>query len=360
MKNQSNVSDEIVFKVLKYVPVKSLLRFRCVSKQWLSIISNPQFVQSHLNKANEVNNLSLKRHISISTKSSPTIKSICYQSLDCENPSFPFGDKIDNADLLCSCNGLLLVGTGNTDHYLWNPSTRSYKQIPCDFNYNFKESIRLYGLGNDLITDTYKVIMIVLSRRCIPLPLNTFCVYESESAQARVYNCKTECWKKIDKFLYKPFVNGQGVLVNGAPHWIVARDRIIENVIIYFDMVEERFKEVETPLPSWLVTGIRFRFGVLGGSLCLVNNTDVNAEVWVMKEYGVDKCWTKLFNIIMDNFVPLCVKENEEVILEVEEKKLVMYNLRNQMKYQILAFGGPTCNIVFNTATCVESLVSPQ
>ncbi|KAM7488734.1 hypothetical protein LguiB_026218 [Lonicera macranthoides] len=37
------IPDEIIDNILLRLPVKSLLRFKCVSKRWLSTISDPNF-----------------------------------------------------------------------------------------------------------------------------------------------------------------------------------------------------------------------------------------------------------------------------------------------------------------------------
>ena len=40
--------DEIVLEILTRLPVNSLLRFRCVCKNWYSYITNPNFISTHL------------------------------------------------------------------------------------------------------------------------------------------------------------------------------------------------------------------------------------------------------------------------------------------------------------------------
>ncbi|KAG5001241.1 hypothetical protein JHK87_022313 [Glycine soja] len=41
-------SHDLIVEILLRLPIKSLLRFKCVCKSWLSFISNPHFVKSHL------------------------------------------------------------------------------------------------------------------------------------------------------------------------------------------------------------------------------------------------------------------------------------------------------------------------
>jgi hypothetical protein len=48
--------DEVVVDILHRLPVKSLIRFRCVCKSWNSLIQTPAFIDSHLNQSIENNN----------------------------------------------------------------------------------------------------------------------------------------------------------------------------------------------------------------------------------------------------------------------------------------------------------------
>lgn len=49
-KTLHHVPEEIIEEILCNLPVKNLLRFKCVSKQWRSSISGKQFINRHLAK----------------------------------------------------------------------------------------------------------------------------------------------------------------------------------------------------------------------------------------------------------------------------------------------------------------------
>ncbi|PNX60643.1 F-box protein, partial [Trifolium pratense] len=48
-------SDDLLTEFLSLLPVKSLLRFKCVSHSWKSLISDPNFVKFHLKKSKSHN-----------------------------------------------------------------------------------------------------------------------------------------------------------------------------------------------------------------------------------------------------------------------------------------------------------------
>lgn len=62
-----NLPEDIVVKILCRLPVKSLIRFTCVSKRWRVIISDPQFCKSHFQLACEQRTLRQKLLISTHT-----------------------------------------------------------------------------------------------------------------------------------------------------------------------------------------------------------------------------------------------------------------------------------------------------
>ncbi|XP_059655597.1 putative F-box protein At5g62060 isoform X2 [Cornus florida] len=47
MDRELSIPLQIILEILKELPVKSLLRFRCVSKLWCSTIDDPIFIDTH-------------------------------------------------------------------------------------------------------------------------------------------------------------------------------------------------------------------------------------------------------------------------------------------------------------------------
>ena len=105
-------------------------------------------------------------------------------------------------------------------------------------------------------------------------------------------------------------------------------------------MDSERFREI--PLPDWLPKDTKFELGILSGCLCITHRDTAIVscfEVWAMKEYGVKESWTKLF-VTSESFrslIPICFTRNGDVIMEVDQEKLVIFNLKENTQ-RIISF----------------------
>ncbi|XP_075086075.1 putative F-box protein At2g02030 [Nicotiana tabacum] len=112
-----DVPTDTIFSILTRLPVKSLLRFKSVSKPWNAIISDDEFtkIHHHQTKALGRKKLLVQR---------PT----GYFIRDLENPQlilmekqlFPLKRLQQCAEIMCSCDGLVLV----KDH-------KSYEYVLC-------------------------------------------------------------------------------------------------------------------------------------------------------------------------------------------------------------------------------------
>lgn len=118
-------------EILKRLPVKSILRFRCVQKYWFSLIQSPYFIalhsrhQSNMNKFLLFYNRGYKRF------------SLRFDDKQCEEYSaFQFSQHmLKKLYLECeliyeTSNGLICVSATKTNKvYLWNPIIRKFKTL---------------------------------------------------------------------------------------------------------------------------------------------------------------------------------------------------------------------------------------
>ncbi|KAK7245775.1 hypothetical protein RIF29_40624 [Crotalaria pallida] len=94
----------------------------------------------------------------------------------------------------------------------------------------------------------------------------------------------------------------------------------------------------ELSQPVYGIDVVNLTLGVLRNCLCTLAYSGTFSDVWLMKDYGDNKSWAKLFRIppYMENVDSfpylnvLCISEDEEVLLEYNTKKIVVYNIRNE------------------------------
>lgn len=133
----NHLPEEIVITILSWLHVKSLLRCRSVCKLWLSIISDPEFVQTHLTNSQERPSILTSAWVKC-LKLSPAIQFYPHASLLYVNAS----ERFINIDMplnlarvgydIISCNGLLccLYPDYLSPIRLPNPSIRQQKWLP--------------------------------------------------------------------------------------------------------------------------------------------------------------------------------------------------------------------------------------
>ncbi|KAF8414201.1 hypothetical protein HHK36_002201 [Tetracentron sinense] len=268
----ANLPQDVIMEILSRVPVKSLLRFRCVSKTWCSFVANPSFAKKHLNQATQNNNPSL-------------IFSHCFNlySIDYEESDvaavkldLPFTDFIDRVELSGSCNGLVCISdhSRNEDIYLCNPSNREYMKlpVPCfDVPTNEHTCFTSLGFGYHPAMDDYKVIRIIY---LYDKPLKNIDSYECE---ARIYSLGTNSWRKIGHVPLHVSTRCSVVLGNGILLWKASRGNGLTIAITYM---------------GTLTSFASLRTGTEAGEQATIS------EIWVLKDY-VKEQWVKEYSISM-------------------------------------------------------------
>ncbi|KAE9449164.1 hypothetical protein C3L33_18939, partial [Rhododendron williamsianum] len=118
----SQFPDEIILWILSKLPAKSLLRFRCVSKHWSYLISDPSFKFS----------VQRQQVVVVPTTYHPRY-SIRMIDDEASVMELPKPKALVDIESICgmrirgSCNGFLLLNAGN-ELFLWNPMTRCSKK----------------------------------------------------------------------------------------------------------------------------------------------------------------------------------------------------------------------------------------
>ncbi|CAN4120765.1 unnamed protein product [Withania somnifera] len=289
---QADLINEILLKL----PVKSLVKFKCVSKSWLHLISSPKFVKSHLSIS--ANNKGYTRHRFMLEFYPPKYLKDCSVSsllndhvtravdLDCPM------EKSQNQSIgvVGSVNGLICLSIAEKDLFLWNPSIRKFKKLPPSLTGIFYA----YGFGYDELHDDYKVVGITqdLSND------------GSRHNVCKIYSLMNNSWEgePFDDFQIAIKYFRSGMFVNGKLHWAnISYKHFGYNNdwdIISVDLADGRWGEMEKPCYGEGNFNFIPCLGMLQNDLCIFcHHLRSHADVWVMKEYGVKESWTKMFSI---------------------------------------------------------------
>nr|XP_023926068.1 F-box protein CPR1-like [Quercus suber] len=282
---RNHLPHDLVLNILANLPVKSVLRFRCVRKSWNSSITGPSFISSHL----ELN--SSRRLLFMKPDRFPHIdRQLC--TVICEHTS----DRISEFDipftwpkLVGSCNGLLCFSARDWVYFL-NPSIGKFKAVsPAPSSSSASFYLAETGFCYHSETNYYKIVTISYYLAGTP-------------PQAEIYSINSGSWKR----LHPPFAPDillfnihtdlfLAPFVSGALHWMayVREGGNARPFILTFDVNVEKFGMMETP---FAVIRSNLCPRVFKGKLALTEKGDpLFFNVWVMKEYGIHQSWTKLF-----------------------------------------------------------------
>ena len=358
----SQLPDEIVDEILTRLPVKSLLRFKCICKRWLFTISNPNF---HKRKLKSVL-LTVSSHNDYTT----------FYSINNADPAFinPFSmswsyDKVwfrQDPIVSNSCNGLVLISFG-VSVFLFNPSTRySIKVLTLDRLQDFA----VMGLCYDAYANDYKAVVCMDDESP-----------ELGSAFVLVASLKSKQWIGVG-FPFDACTVMEGPVVDGQMHWTVLEstddDASTDKKIIRFDPRTNKFHDFPSPLSKFGGVNAIVGLGDPDGRLWMARGDnrynfqaqEGDVEILVMKEYGVVESWTTVFvlsnlgvNPYYGNLIPFLITKHRELLLMllrydiISPGKVLAYNPRTKSYRTILEI--PLPDYVFHGTSLVESLVSP-
>ena len=136
------LADNIVYDILTRLPVKSLIRFRCVSWSWYCVITDSDFITEHLDRANLLSNnkngyllcnpyrkgqySSCDYLCTFVSNTERTLTEISrFQFLSYDDCLVGF-----SSDIICLAN---YAEESSYIIYFWNPSIRKFKRLLLDW-----------------------------------------------------------------------------------------------------------------------------------------------------------------------------------------------------------------------------------
>ncbi|XP_057443526.1 F-box/kelch-repeat protein At3g06240-like [Lotus japonicus] len=341
-KKTLNLPEELIIQILLRLPVKSLVRFKCVCKSWLSLISDPHFAESNFklaattpthrllfiaNSAPETQSIDLDHDaMSLNSSASTTIK-LNFLQLP---PSSYF-----SLSIVGSCRGFLLLNC-NTNLFLWNPSTGVHNQILCSPIASNVNAF-LYGFGYDPSQDDYLVALASYERNTTDF-----------LTHLEFFSLRANTWKEIED-THLPYMNAGfywnggggdpkvGSLLNNSIHWVAFHHDTLVDLIVAFDLIEKRVSEI--PLPDdFEHEPIDYDLWVFRGllSLWVHPEEDDTVNIWVMERYKVQSSWVitlvvSFGEIPTQYFSPICSTKNGDIVGTDGDKGLVKYNDKGQL-----------------------------
>jgi F-box interacting protein len=251
--------------ILARLPVKSIFRFRCVSKEFRSLLGDGYHLIYHRSQDS--------KHFTHYSLHHPKTYDQYFR--------FELPSKIAKLHYVNSCHGLCCLFGQTNVVVLWNPLIQQFLPLPRPLVPERGSDSELFryahGLGFDRRNNDYKVVRLVYKMRSD----DTSVILPGE---AEVYNLTKDYWWRVNGPTIWAPQSLSPAYVNGAVHWICSR------ALLLFDVSHEIFRTMNLP------DGLTLRaIAACKGSLLACDYEDELrfCGVWVMKEYGVAESWMR-------------------------------------------------------------------
>ncbi|CAL1403689.1 unnamed protein product [Linum trigynum] len=253
-----SLPEDIVIDILTRLPVKSILRFRSVSKPWSNLPTTPHFIAAHLRRSSAGNPLLIVHHgRTFGRNLRVSVIDSTFRTLhrDFPLPATVFDSRLHSPSILGSCNGLLCIKF-TANFILCNPATKQFAMLP-NFNNLTSPLTRCHGPKAQLICESfgfgstlepdYKLVRFVSVFRGKQESADES-VWQSLEVKAAVFSWKTWSWKQLtrDNSQIPLAYYSNPVAANGNLYWTGDRGGR-RNFVLEFDLAGDSFRAIELP-----------------------------------------------------------------------------------------------------------------
>ncbi|GKC88438.1 putative F-box domain-containing protein [Tanacetum coccineum] len=302
------IPSEIQVEIMKWLPVKSLMRFKSVSKQW------------------ENNHTKLLVSVVVDDDTLPQHK-------------FSVRAPVDHPKLIGSSQGLFCFhgysvkrnGYGSTKMaFIWNPKIKKSVGIDVPNDALPYSYVTVFGFGVCPYTSDPKLVKIICSRdmwmECKFIP-----------RRVEVFTLSSGVWRSPHSNLPRnsiAFTHNQ-VVIDDLIYWRAVDMFDDSHLILSFDTITEDFTELY--LPDGFRRGGDVFISKLRESLAVLEKSDKsNVRVWMLQN-GDPKSFTPLFTIDIPNLSISNVlgfrKSGEPIIViknDTELRELYVYDPKSE------------------------------
>ncbi|XP_057432757.1 putative F-box protein At3g16210 [Lotus japonicus] len=349
--SKEHIPEELVMKIFVRLPVKSILRFRTLNKSYNALTRETSFITKHL--YHSIEKAEKNPNFLIFHQTNKLVNSTVFEDEQSQphsiylNPPF-ISVHVNNIGACSHFNGIIYlelfgVPLRPNPKILWNPGTREVRFLP--FLPQMKPTLftlfhGVHGFGVNPITNDFKVVNIIVDAE----------IWDGSDRKliGQVYNLHSDSWKVVNAgvlayFIYKSMFNAY---LNGVYHWLAIsslRDHV--EFVLCFDMSDDVFWKMNLP---------QFPSQEENNELCVSNHNvvvlndhigyvreytmpfEIQFEMWVMNDYGVEGSWVRMFNIArgtgLGKILEIWKDDNDDVVVlgGEEHHPLVLYKIGQQ------------------------------
>ncbi|GJT73523.1 F-box protein-like protein [Tanacetum coccineum] len=225
-------SQDLLTEIFLRLPVITLVRFTCVSKQWNTFIkSHGIMLTRNLNNPEPPLGLFFEgwdvrykyRYVPLdigNSVSKPPFKTLSFD--------------VGAIKILQSCNGLLLCVNDFQKYYVYNPTTNQYTMLPQHNYYNLHSIICMTLAFDSSRSCHYKVV----------------CIYMHGVMKMEVYSSESRKWKVLNESMDDLVDVDRGVYGHNAIHWMSFPNRLV-----YLKLDEEILHDIDIDTPDTTIYG---------------------------------------------------------------------------------------------------------
>ncbi|RVW59653.1 F-box protein [Vitis vinifera] len=239
---------DLIINILTRLPAKALCKFRCVSKQWLNLISDPYFVSLHHTRSRSNPNLLLVRSsphdATDASNENLTLHITCSQMNSYSDHEFAVTIKESTVHMLPSRWDLVFFA-GENAFYVCNPSIQEFFKLPhCSTCTSGEVNA---GLGFNSATKEY--VLVHLFDRSMDTYEYDIGIEVLRLSECRLGGSDSGSWKVVEGKNCPCQIRGWGVFVGNSFYWMIwdEFEQPGEEAIVCFDLDREEFGVVAAP-----------------------------------------------------------------------------------------------------------------